>query len=255
MVPKRGLEPLRSFDRYHLKVVRLPIPPPGQSCVFRKKRKTTVRGSRTPLHRHAPVDSNHLLQELLGTTNGHDGFLFFLPAIVNQTTAALLLLCVFVVLDSPSSGAYATHTEKLKHGAQGGTRTLTLFRAPTPEAGASTNSATWAKLLPTAVLRVAVSMVPRGGLEPPRPCERQHLKLVRLPIPPSGQNFFYRLLVTWCATGESNPHTLRRQNLNLVRLPIPPIAHNCFRWCSQSCCEEVVPGAGFEPARPRAGGF
>ena len=29
-------------------------------------------------------------------------------------------------------------------------------------------------------------MVPRRGLEPPRPCERQHLKLVRLPIPPSG---------------------------------------------------------------------
>jgi hypothetical protein len=28
--------------------------------------------------------------------------------------------------------------------------------------------------------------VPRRGLEPPRPCERQHLKLVRLPIPPSG---------------------------------------------------------------------
>ena len=30
------------------------------------------------------------------------------------------------------------------------------------------------------------SLVPRRGLEPPRPCERQHLKLVRLPIPPSG---------------------------------------------------------------------
>jgi hypothetical protein len=29
-------------------------------------------------------------------------------------------------------------------------------------------------------------MVPRRGLEPPRPCDRQHLKLVRLPIPPSG---------------------------------------------------------------------
>jgi uncharacterized protein YbjT (DUF2867 family) len=28
--------------------------------------------------------------------------------------------------------------------------------------------------------------VPGRGLEPPRPCERQHLKLVRLPIPPSG---------------------------------------------------------------------
>jgi hypothetical protein len=29
-------------------------------------------------------------------------------------------------------------------------------------------------------------VVPRRGLEPPRPCERQHLKLVRLPIPPPG---------------------------------------------------------------------
>jgi hypothetical protein len=29
-------------------------------------------------------------------------------------------------------------------------------------------------------------LVPGRGLEPPRPCERQHLKLVRLPIPPSG---------------------------------------------------------------------
>ena len=37
---------------------------------------------------------------------------------------------------------------------------------------------------PPDILRVA--MVPRRGLEPPRPCERQHLKLVRLPIPPPG---------------------------------------------------------------------
>ena len=29
-------------------------------------------------------------------------------------------------------------------------------------------------------------MTPRRGLEPPRPCERRHLKTVRLPIPPSG---------------------------------------------------------------------
>jgi hypothetical protein len=29
-------------------------------------------------------------------------------------------------------------------------------------------------------------MVPGRGLEPPRRCQRQHLKLVRLPIPPSG---------------------------------------------------------------------
>src|SRR5690606_9832311 len=29
-------------------------------------------------------------------------------------------------------------------------------------------------------------LVPRRGLEPPRPFERRHLKTVRLPIPPSG---------------------------------------------------------------------
>ena len=29
-------------------------------------------------------------------------------------------------------------------------------------------------------------MVPRRGLEPPRPFERQNLNLVRLPIPPPG---------------------------------------------------------------------
>src|SRR3954453_19027017 len=30
------------------------------------------------------------------------------------------------------------------------------------------------------------AMVPRRGLEPPRPCERQHLKVGGLPIPPPG---------------------------------------------------------------------
>jgi hypothetical protein len=29
-VPKTGFEPARRFQRYHLKVVRLPISPPGQ---------------------------------------------------------------------------------------------------------------------------------------------------------------------------------------------------------------------------------
>src|SRR3954470_666995 len=37
-----------------------------------------------------------------------------------------------------------------------------------------------------AVFCRSTKMVPRRGLEPPRPCERQHLKLVRLPIPPPG---------------------------------------------------------------------
>ncbi len=30
------------------------------------------------------------------------------------------------------------------------------------------------------------SLVPRKGLEPPQPYDRQHLKLVRLPISPPG---------------------------------------------------------------------
>ncbi len=34
-------------------------------------------------------------------------------------------------------------------------------------------------------------MVPGRGLEPPRPYERQHLKLVRLPIPPSGHGCMF----------------------------------------------------------------
>ena len=32
-VPKTGFEPARRFQRYHLKVVRLPISPPGQGGV------------------------------------------------------------------------------------------------------------------------------------------------------------------------------------------------------------------------------
>ncbi len=40
-------------------------------------------------------------------------------------------------------------------------------------------------------------VVPRRGLEPPRPFERQHLKLVRLPIPPSGHG----VGGAWCGAG------------------------------------------------------
>ncbi len=31
-VPETGFEPARRFQRYHLKVVRLPISPPGLEC-------------------------------------------------------------------------------------------------------------------------------------------------------------------------------------------------------------------------------
>ena len=33
--------------------------------------------------------------------------------------------------------------------------------------------------------------MPRRGLEPPRPYRHQHLKLARLPIPPSGQQITF----------------------------------------------------------------
>jgi site-specific DNA recombinase len=39
------------------------------------------------------------------------------------------------------------------------------------------------------------SQVPRTGIEPAHPCERQILSLLRLPIPPSGQ----LLVVNWVA--------------------------------------------------------
>jgi hypothetical protein len=32
-VPETGFEPAHPFGRYHLKVVRLPISPPGQICL------------------------------------------------------------------------------------------------------------------------------------------------------------------------------------------------------------------------------
>ena len=39
-VPKTGFEPARRFQRYHLKVVRLPVSPPGQEeCKIMKNRK------------------------------------------------------------------------------------------------------------------------------------------------------------------------------------------------------------------------
>jgi hypothetical protein len=41
-VPRTGLEPAHPFGRYHLKVVRLPISPPGQrKSVF--QRATNVK--------------------------------------------------------------------------------------------------------------------------------------------------------------------------------------------------------------------
>ena len=55
-------------------------------------------------------------------------------------------------------------------------------------------------------------VVPRRGLEPPHPCERQHLKLVRLPIPPPGHERdeleSTALLVNCALSGFTGPPTL-----------------------------------------------
>ena len=55
-------------------------------------------------------------------------------------------------------------------------------------------------------------LVPRRGLEPPHPCERQHLKLVRLPIPPPGHERDELestvLLVNCALSGFTGPPTL-----------------------------------------------
>ena len=39
---------------------------------------------------------------------------------------------------------------------------------------------------------LSLLLVPRRGLEPPRPCEHQHLKLACLPISPPGQGMIER---------------------------------------------------------------
>src|SRR5690606_3284147 len=44
MVPRRGLEPPRPFERRHLKTVRLPIPPPGHG-VGRDRKSTRLNSS------------------------------------------------------------------------------------------------------------------------------------------------------------------------------------------------------------------
>ena len=44
-------------------------------------------------------------------------------------------------------------------------------------------------------------MVPRRGLEPPHPCEYQHLKLARLPIPPSGHGYAIGRQLSWHGAG------------------------------------------------------
>lgn len=49
------------------------------------------------------------------------------------------------------------------------------------------NEMTKNKKAATFIRNCLVIKVPRGGIEPPLPCENQILSLARLPIPPSGQ--------------------------------------------------------------------
>ena len=64
------------------------------------------------------------------------------------------------------------------------------------------------------------SFVPRTGIEPAHPCERQILSLLRLPIPPPGHTRFFKIFM--CPGLDSNQHTLRRRHLKTVRLPVSP---------------------------------
>ena len=109
----------------------------------------------------------------------------------------------------------ALPTELTDDGRGSRTRTRTTFRPLAPEASASTNFATWALHTSTSLklggdgwIRTTVSfgawftarcnrplchipmkkcLVPRGGLEPPRPFGHCDLNAARLPIPPPGQ--------------------------------------------------------------------
>ena len=46
LVPKTGFEPARRFQRYHLKVVRLPISPPGHLFYLKTKNNVVYQSCR-----------------------------------------------------------------------------------------------------------------------------------------------------------------------------------------------------------------
>ena len=72
-------------------------------------------------------------------------------------------------------------------------------------------------------------MVPGRGLEPPRPYERQHLKLVRLPIPPSGPDPDFSGVVCRAAR--------LRRSFRLVNQARGGQGSFCASWCDAAADE------------------
>ena len=69
-------------------------------------------------------------------------------------------------------------------------------------------------------------LVPKGGLEPPRPFEQRILNPPRLPIPP-----LWLFMVPRAGLEPARPH--EQSILSAVRLPISPPGQNGFM--GQSC--------------------
>ena len=110
-------------------------------------------------------------------------------------------------------------------------------KAHGPEPCASTNSATWALMLPMLLLYLTTVL-------------RTTTKTTRC---------------WWCPRRDSNPYTRRHMDLNHARLPIPPRGHcaahfNCIllatvlRITTMNNLLLVVPTKGLEPLHPKAHG-
>ena len=61
-VPKTGFEPARRFQRYHLKVVRLPISPPGH-IYQRSITKQPIQNSKLKTQNSKPSTPNFLTRQ------------------------------------------------------------------------------------------------------------------------------------------------------------------------------------------------
>ena len=81
-------------------------------------------------------------------------------------------------------------------------------------------------------------MVPRKGLEPPQPYDRQHLKLVRLPISPPGHA---SIIEGWAFLGFFNPilaFSLQTWWFDTVALFITKI--DISRYIDRACIAEGI---------------
>ena len=81
-------------------------------------------------------------------------------------------------------------------------------------------------------------MVPRKGLEPPQPYDRQHLKLVRLPISPPGHA---SIIGGWTFLGFLNPisaFSLQTWWFDTVALFITKI--DISRYIDRACIAEGI---------------